>query len=50
MLLSSEFEPELGEGLALKGPDRNLSEYQVTGATVRDGHLYVISAAFSTVC
>jgi hypothetical protein len=49
MLLSSEFEPELGEGLALKGPDRNLSEYQVTGATVRDGHLYVISAAFSTL-
>jgi disulfide bond formation protein DsbB len=49
MVLSSEFEPELGSGLALAGPERALSEYVVTGADVADGKLYAISAAYSTL-
>ena len=49
MLLSSEFLPELGAGLALAGAERTLAEYVVTGATVVDGRLYAISAAHSTL-
>jgi len=49
MVLSSEFEPELGSELALAGPERALSEYVVTGAAVADGRLYAISAAYSTL-
>lgn len=49
LLLASEFEPGLAEGLTLEGPDRDLAEYLVTGATVRDGTLYALSAAFSTL-
>jgi len=49
LLLASEFQPELAEGLTLGGPDRDLAEYLVTGATVHDGRLYVLSAAFSTL-
>lgn len=49
MTLASEFEPDLAEGLALAGPDRDLAEYVVTGALVRDGLLYAVSAAYSTL-
>ena len=48
-VLSSEFIPELGPALEPSGPDRGLTEYVVTGATVIDGRLYVISAAYSTL-
>jgi disulfide bond formation protein DsbB len=48
-LLSSEFLPLLGPGLALSGPGRSLGEYMVTGAAVADGLLYAISAAYSTL-
>ena len=48
MMLASEFEPELGDGLTLL-PDRGLWEYLVTGAMARDGRLYAISAAYSTL-
>jgi disulfide bond formation protein DsbB len=47
--LSSEFEPSLAPGLALAGEDRALAEYVVTGATVVDGTLYALSAAYSTL-
>jgi disulfide bond formation protein DsbB len=49
MLLASEFEPRLAEGLVPRGPDRSAAEYVVTGATVSDGTLYCISAAYSTL-
>jgi len=49
MVLSSEFEPRLGPGLAPAGPKRSLADYVVTGATVVDGRLYAISAAYSTL-
>jgi disulfide bond formation protein DsbB len=49
LVLSSEFEPELGVGLAPTAPDRALSEYVVTGAAVADGWLYALSAAYSTL-
>ncbi len=48
-VLSSEFMPTLGAGLALKAPDRRLADYVVTGAAVADGKLYAISAAYSTL-
>ncbi|MEJ2218054.1 MAG: disulfide bond formation protein B [Gemmatimonadota bacterium] len=49
MVLSSEFVPTLGAGLALEDPDRRLADYVVTGAAVADGRLYAISAAYSTL-
>lgn len=49
MLVSSEFEPRLGVGLALRAPGRALADYVVTGATVSGGRLYAISAAYSTM-
>lgn len=49
LVLSSEFEPELGPGLATVGPDRGLGEYVVTGAAAAGGRLYAISAAYSTL-
>jgi disulfide bond formation protein DsbB len=49
MVLSSEFVPTLRPGLALAGPHRSLADYVVTGATVADGRLYAISAAYSTL-
>jgi disulfide bond formation protein DsbB len=49
MVLSSEFEPPLGTGLALAAPGRSLADYEVTGATVAGGKLYAISAAYSTL-
>ncbi|MEJ2540172.1 MAG: disulfide bond formation protein B [Gemmatimonadota bacterium] len=49
LVLSSEFLPEPGPELDLAGPDRSLGEYVVTGATVEDGRLYLVSAAHSTV-
>ncbi len=49
LLLASEFEPRLGAGLTLAGPDRALAEYVVTGAVVADGLLYAVSAAYSTL-
>jgi disulfide bond formation protein DsbB len=48
-LLSSEFLPELAPGLTLRGADRRLAEYVVTGAVVADGLLYAVSAAYSTL-
>jgi disulfide bond formation protein DsbB len=48
MLVSSEFEPRLGAGLAL-APKRALADYVVTGAAVAGGRLYAISAAYSTL-
>lgn len=47
--LSSEFPVEIGPTLALAGPDRSPAEYVVTGATVVDGTLYAVSAAYSTI-
>jgi hypothetical protein len=49
MVLSSEFEPTLAEGVALAAPDRRLADYVVSGATVSDGTLYAFSAAYSTL-
>lgn len=49
MALASEFVPRLGEGLTPSGDGRSLAEYVVTGATVADGRLYAISAAYSTL-
>jgi disulfide bond formation protein DsbB len=49
LMLSSEFLPSMGEGLALRGPERTLAEYVVTGATVEERVLYAVSAAYSTV-
>jgi disulfide bond formation protein DsbB len=48
-VLSSEFLPRLGPGLAVAAPDRSLAEYVVTGAVVVDRALYAISAAYSTL-
>jgi len=47
--LSSEFEPRPGPGLELRGAERSLAEYLVTGAAVVDGRLYALSAAYSTL-
>jgi len=49
LVLASEFEPRLTAGLAPGAPGRSLAEYVVTGATVADGRLYAISAAYSTL-
>jgi disulfide bond formation protein DsbB len=48
-MLSSEFAPRLGAGLAARGEARSVAEYVVTGAAVADGRLYAISAAYSTL-
>jgi disulfide bond formation protein DsbB len=48
-LLASEFEPRPAPGLALRGEDRTLAEYVVSGAVARDGLLYALSAAYSTL-
>jgi hypothetical protein len=48
-MLSSEFVPRLGAGLATSGKDRSVAEYVVTGAAVADGRLWAISAAYSTL-
>jgi disulfide bond formation protein DsbB len=47
--LASEFLPRPGAGLSLTDTDRSLAEYFVTGASVADGLLYAISAAYSTL-
>jgi hypothetical protein len=47
--LSSEFVPRLADGLKLRGPERGLHEYLVTGAAVVDGRLYALSARHSTL-
>jgi hypothetical protein len=49
MSLAGEFVPRLGAGLTTAGEGRGLAEYVVTGATVADGRLYAISAAYSTL-
>jgi disulfide bond formation protein DsbB len=49
MTLASEFLPRPGPEMALRGDDRSLAEYVVTGAVVVDGLLYAISAAYSTL-
>jgi hypothetical protein len=49
MMLASEFEPRLAASLALRGPDRSLAEYVVTGAVVADDLLYAVSAEYSTL-
>jgi disulfide bond formation protein DsbB len=49
MVLASEFEPTLAEGLTLAAPGRTLADYLVTGAVVSDGRLYAISGAYSTL-
>jgi len=49
MTLASEFEPQLPPGWALSGPARTPADYLVTGAVVRHGFLYAISAAYSTL-
>jgi disulfide bond formation protein DsbB len=49
--LSEEFSPVLAPdvGLTLSDKKRSLNELYVTGATVAEGRLYVISAAYSTL-
>ncbi len=49
--LSEEFTPAIAPeaGLSLPDKKRSLNELYVTGATVADGRLYAISAAFSTL-
>jgi len=47
--LSSEFMPRVADRLMLRGPERGLHEYLVTGAAVADGRLYAFSAAHSTL-
>jgi disulfide bond formation protein DsbB len=50
MTLSEEYAPTIapGSGLALRGK-RSLDEFYVTGATIAEGRMYAISAAYSTV-
>jgi disulfide bond formation protein DsbB len=50
MMVAEEFVPKLdpGSGLAVKR-ERSLGEYVVTSAAIRDGRLYAMSAAYSTV-
>lgn len=50
MTLSEEFAPVLKSdaGLALRG-QRSLDEFCVTGATIDNGRMYAVSAAFSTL-
>ena len=49
--LSEEFTPALAPGtdLTLADKKRSLNELYITGATVTDGRLYAISAAYSTL-
>jgi disulfide bond formation protein DsbB len=51
LTLSEEFTPRLAPDSSLKftGEKRSLDEYYVTGASVADGRLYAISAAFGTL-
>ena len=51
LTLSEEYSPALdpASGLQTAGPQRSLHELYVTGATVADGRLYAISAAYSTL-
>jgi disulfide bond formation protein DsbB len=51
MTLSEEFVPVVSAGgpLRLSGDTRSLDEYYVTGATVVDGKLVALSAAFGTL-
>lgn len=48
-LPASEFAPRLAGALEASGADSSLAAYRVTGATVADGVLYAISAAYSTL-
>jgi disulfide bond formation protein DsbB len=50
LVLSGEFMPEVASesGLVL-GERRSLDEYYVTGAAIRNGRLYALSAAYSTL-
>ena len=48
MMLSSEAEPVVAAQLTL-GKDRSPADYLVTGATVADGRLWAVSAAYSTL-
>lgn len=48
-LLSSEFLPKPGPALQTTAPERGLADYVVTAATVSDGVLYALSAAYSTL-
>lgn len=49
MMLVSEFQPRPGSDLILRGPERSLAEYVVTGSVVDAGLLYAISAEYSTL-
>jgi disulfide bond formation protein DsbB len=51
LTLSEEFVPTLSpdSGLKLAGGKRSLDELYVTGATVTNGRMYAISAAYSTL-
>jgi disulfide bond formation protein DsbB len=50
MTLSEEFSPTLAPGAGLSlSPKRKLDELVVTGATVADGSLYMLSAAYDTL-
>ena len=51
LTLSEEFIPAIApeSGLALASDKRSLDEYYVTGATILDGRLYAISAAYDTL-
>jgi disulfide bond formation protein DsbB len=51
LTLSEEFVPALspGSGLRFAGRTRSLDELYVTGATIADGRMYAISAAYSTL-
>jgi len=49
--LSEEYVPELApdSGLKFAGKNRSLDDLYVTGATISDGRMYAISAAYSTL-
>jgi disulfide bond formation protein DsbB len=51
LTLSEEFSPALAadSNLKLSGEKRSLNDFYVTGATVADGRLYAVSAAYSTL-
>jgi len=51
LTLSEEFVPALSPGSDLRfaGEKRSLDELYVTGATIADGRMYAISAAYSTL-
>jgi disulfide bond formation protein DsbB len=48
-LPASEFQPHLAPEMASAGADSSLVGYLITGATVAEGTLYAISAAYSTL-